>query len=483
MPRSSPRTRNVVPGSSAIFNRRVSSRRVALIVASAMFMEQMDGTVLATALPTMAHSFHTSALHMNVALTSYILSLAVFIPASGKIADRFGMSAVFRGAIALFTFGSVLCALAPDLSLLVAARVVQGIGGAMMIPVGRLVLLQTNSKSELVTAMAWLQVAATCGPCLGPPVGGFIVTHFAWNWIFYINVPIGILGFVLTSLYIKDVRKAGPVRFDFIGMALSGVALASLMCGIELASRGFGSYFVALTLMVLGGAATILYCGHARRHPHPTLDFRLMRIPTFRISVLAGTCSRIVAGAVPFLLPMMLQLGFGLSAEQSGVITFSSAAGSLAMKAAAPRVLRWIGFRTTMVWVGLGATLFSAGIAFFRPDWPMPLIYGVLLIGGFLQALQFMAYNTVAYADVPSAQMSAATSFYATFQQLALGLGIALSAASLGLSSRLFRHSTLHFSDFTGAFLVVSAVALVAPLLSVRMKRNAGDELIWRHAS
>lgn len=460
--------------------RAASVRTIALIVASAMFMEQMDGTVLATALPTMARSFHTNPLHMNVALTSYLLSLAVFIPASGKVADRFGARGVFRAAIALFTLGSVLCAQAPTVPFLVAARILQGVGGAMMVPVGRLVLLRSSSKSELVTAMAWLQVPSTIGPILGPPIGGFIVTYFDWRWIFYINVPVGILGIVLASLYIEDVREAGRVRFDFAGMALSGVALASLMWGIEMASRGFGSPATALVLVLVGATCAVLYRRHARHHPQPVLNFRLMRIPTFRVSVLAGTCSRIVVGAVPFLLPMMLQLGFGFSAAQSGLVTFSSAAGSLAMKAAAPRVLRRIGFRNTMVWVGLIATLFAASTAFFRPDWPIALIYALLLAGGFLQSLQFMAYNTIAYADVPRGQMSAATSFYTTFQQLALSLGIAISAASLAFSSALRGHATLQLNDFTAAFLTVATVALLAPALSLGMKPTAGDELSGR---
>ncbi|HET6606193.1 MAG TPA: MFS transporter [Rhodopila sp.] len=471
------------PRSRNLSRQTVSVRSVALIVASAMFMEQMDGTVLATALPTMARSLGTDPLHMNVALTSYLLSLAVFIPASGKVADRLGARNVFRAAIALFTLGSILCAQAPDLSFLVASRILQGIGGAMMVPVGRLVLLRTSSKSELVTAMAWLQIPSSIGPILGPPIGGFIVTYFDWRWIFYINVPIGILGIVLVTLYIEDVRATGRVRFDIIGMVLSGVALACLMWGIEMASRGFGSGRESLALLAVGAALAVLYRRHARRHPQPVLSFRLMRIPTFRISVLAGSCSRIAVGAIPFLLPMMLQLGFGLSALQSGLITFTSAAGSLAMKALAPHVLRRIGFRNTMVWIGLPATLLLASIAFFQPGWPLLVIYGLLLAGGFLQSLQFIAYNTIAYADVPPGQMSAANSFYTTFQQLTLSLGIAVSAASLAFSSRLHGHAGLQLGDFTCAFLVVAAVALVAPLLSLTMKPNAGDELSGHHAS
>ena len=262
----------------------------ALIVAAAMFMEQVDGTVLATALPTMARSFDTEPLRMNVALTSYLLSLAVFIPISGTAADRFGARTVFRAAIGLFTIGSILCAQSGTLSFLIAARIVQGIGGAMMVPVGRLVLLRTASKSELVTAMAWLMIPATIGPVVGPPIGGFIVDALDWRWIFYINVPIGLVGLLLVTLFIDDVREKEPGRFDFPGFVLSGTALACLMFGLELASRGVGSLLVTGALLGVGTVATLLYWRHSRGHPHPILDFGLMRVPTFAISVLPGHC-------------------------------------------------------------------------------------------------------------------------------------------------------------------------------------------------
>jgi EmrB/QacA subfamily drug resistance transporter len=457
-----------------------SARTVALIVASAMFMEQLDGTVLATALPTMARSLGTDPLHMNVALTAYLLSLAVFIPASGKVADRFGARPVFRAAIGLFTVGSILCAQAPTLPFLVGARILQGIGGAMMVPVGRLVLLRSSSKSELVNAMAWLQIPSTIGPLLGPPVGGFIVTYLSWHWIFYINVPVGILGMFLVSRYIADVRETGRIRFDLAGMAMSGVALASLMWGVEMGSRGVGSRALALGLVIVGAIAATAYAVYARRHPQPVLDLRLMRIATFRISVFAGTLSRIAVGATPFLLPMMLQLGFGVTAAESGVITFASSVGSLAMKACAPAMLRKLGFRNTLIWVGLLATVLIFAIAAFRPGWPMAAIYAVLLVQGFASSLQFMAYNTIAYADVPRRRMSAATSFYTTFQQLSLSLGIAVSAAALAAASGLAGHATLQLSDFTIAFLVVGCVAMMAPLVSTRLRPDAGDELSGR---
>ncbi len=459
----------------------ISPRTTALIVASALFMEQLDGTVLATALPTMARSFNVDALHMNVALTAYLLSLAVFIPASGKAADRFGTRTVFRAAIGLFTIGSILCAQAPTLAFLVAARILQGIGGAMMVPVGRLVLLRSVSKADLVAAMAWLMIPATIGPILGPPVGGFIVSYLDWRWIFYINVPIGIVGIVLVTLFIEDVREPGRVNFDLVGLLFSGIALSCLMFGLEMASRGVGSRWLTGGLVAAGVISAVLYFLHARRHPQPVLDFRLMRIPTFRISVLSGTLSRIAVGAMPFLLPMMLQIGFGMSAARSGGITFVGSAGSLVMRVVAPRLLRQMGFRNVLVWIGVVATLLLALCAGFRPGWPMMAIYAVLLVGGFFQSLVFIGYNTIAYADVPRAQMSSATSFYTTFQQMSLTLGIATSAALLAASIGWHGHAQPALIDFSVAFLGVSAVSILAPLVSLALPRAAGAELSGHH--
>ena len=458
----------------------VSVRFTALVVASAMFMEQLDGTVLATALPTMARSFGVAPLQMNVALTAYLLSLAVFIPASGKAADRFGTRTVFRAAIALFTLGSILCGLSGSLPELVAARILQGIGGAMMVPVGRLVILRSVERSELVSAMTWLMVPAMIGPILGPPVGGFIVTALDWRWIFYINVPVGALGMVLATLYIRDIKETGPVDFDGWGLVLSGVSLSCLMFGLELASRGAASLPVTVAIVAAGLLTGWLYLRHSRRTPNPVLDFALMRVPTFGLSVIGGGLTRIAAGAVPFLLPMMLQLGFGMSALQSGLITFASSAGSLVMKPAAMPVLRRWGFRSVMVWNGLTSTVFLAAIASFRPSWPVVLIYAVLLVGGFFQSLQFTAYNTIAYADIERGRMSSATSFYTTFQQLMLTLGICTAAAALAGSLAITGHPQPLLSDFSAAFAVVALISLAASPTCARLPRDAGDELSGR---
>ncbi len=453
-------------------------RTTALIIASALFMEQLDSTILATALPTMARTFGVSPLHMGAALTSYLLGLAVFIPASGYIADRFGARRIFSLAIVVFTFGSILCGQASSLPFLVAARVLQGIGGAMMVPVGRLVLLRTISLRDMVQAMAYFTIPALLGPVVGPPLGGFLVDYLSWRWIFYVNIPIGLLGLALTHRYIPDIREAPRGPFDLMGFLLSGLSLSCLVFGLELASRGetAAPNVLALTLG-LGLLAGLGYVFHARRTSHPILDFSLMKVPTFGLSVAAGSLSRITGGSLPFLLPLMMQVGFGYSAARSGAITFATATGALVMKFAGPRILRRFGFRRTLVWNGLIASGFLALCAAFRPGWPHLLVYGVLLAGGFFQSLQFTAYNTVAYADIPQSRISLATSFYATFQQLMLSMGICFASGTLALSMSLGHHTHATLPDFSVAFLAVTAVSVLASPLCLRLSPNAGDAM------
>lgn len=458
--------------------RRRGNRTVALIVGSALFMEQLDGTILTTALPEMARSFDALPTNMNVALTSYLLALAVFIPVSGKIADRFGARTVFCSAIALFTVGSVLCGVSGSLPALVASRVLQGIGGAMMLPVGRLVLLRSVSKAELVSAMTWLMVPAQIGPIVGPPLGGFIVTYLSWRWIFFINVPIGLLGVVLAWRRIGNTREPGRIDFDLLGLILSGLSLACLVFGLETLSRGESSTGLASGAILAGLASGMLYVRHARTHPQPILDFSLMALPTFSVSVIGGGLSRIAAAAIPFLLALMLQVGFGWTAAASGLVTFASSAGSLLMRFAAQPILRRWGYRNVMIWNGIVASAFLAATAALRPGWPVAAIYALLLTGGFFQSLQFIAYNTIAYSDIPAPRMSAATSFYATFQQLNLTLGICVAAGSLAASSALWGHPYPMVPDYSMAFLLVTGISLLAGPICMRLPGSAGQQLI-----
>ena len=465
-------------GAAAAPARRFTNTQVtALIVACALFMQTLDGTVVATALPAMAQAFGSDPVHMNVALTSYLLSLAVFIPASGWTADRFGARTVFRAAIAVFTIGSVLCGMADSLAYLVAARILQGVGGAMMVPVGRLLLLRTAAKHELVGAMALLSMPALFGPVLGPPLGGLFVTYLSWRWIFDINLPIGILGIGLVTWFVPNVRQPGAAKLDVLGLVLSGFGLASTLFGLETVSHSVVPHWLSFSALGAGLFSGLLYVLHGRKHPAPLLDVGLMRIPTFMVSVVGGTLFRIGVGATPFLLPLMLQVGFGDSALRSGLITFASSAGAIVMKPATTRALRWFGFRDTLLVNGLLSGIMLVACAAFRPAWPAAAIYLVLLVGGFLRSLQFTAYNTIAYADIPPARMSAATSLYATLQQVSLTLGVTAAAGSLEATMALTGRTTPITIDFAIAFLAVGGVALFAAPVSLLMPRSAGAEL------
>jgi EmrB/QacA subfamily drug resistance transporter len=461
-------------------------RVIAIVIASSLFMEQLDATVLTTALPTMAESFGVKALHMSIALTAYLLSLAIFIPASGWIADRYGARKVFCTAIGIFTLGSILCGLATSLNFLVAARLLQGLGGAMMVPIARLILLRNVAKSDFISAMSWMLVPALIGPILGPPVGGLIVTYLNWRWIFFVNIPIGIIGIVLATILVADSKEPPAGRFDYIGLILAGIALSCLTFGAEMVTRGALSPQAATLVFGVAAIGTLLYFLHARRLKRAAmpsdaiLDMSLMRIPTFSLSVLAGGFTRITGGATPFLLPMMMQIGFGMSAAQSGFITFVNAIGFMLMKAASTPMLRRYGFRKTMIWNAIIASSCIALYATFRPGWPLWAMYIVLLLGGFFQSLQFAAYNTIAYADIPRPRMSQATSFYATFQQLALSLGICVASGALHFSVTWSGHETATLSDFSIAFLVVTGISLLASPVSLAFPRNAGDQMRGR---
>lgn len=458
------------------------TRLTAVIVACALFMQNLDGTIIATALPTMARAFGYDPVRMNVALTSYLLSLTVFIPASGWVADRYGSRNVFRAAIVVFTLGSVLCGVSNGLPELVASRVLQGLGGAMMVPVGRLLLLRTAAKTELVAAMAWLTVPALIGPVVGPPLGGFIVTYFDWRWTFFINIPVGVIGIVAVTAYIEDFREPPKGKFDINGLVWSGLAMICGMIGMETVARSLVPGYVTIGMIAGGLAFAFCYYLHARRCDAPLLDFTLMRLPSFGLSFTAMMLFRTGIGAIPFLLPMMLQVGFGDAAVESGLITFASSAGALVMKPAAQYALRMFGFRDTLIWNGIASAIMLAACAAFRPTWPAAAIYAVLLGGGFLRSLQFTAYNTLAYSDVPRPRMSAATSLYTAGQQLAATIGVTIGALSLEVARALSHHQAPQNGDFSAAFVVVAVMTACAVPFAVFMSAEAGDDLTGRHA-
>ena len=446
---------------------------IPLIVACALFMENMDSTVIATALPAIALDLGEDPVALKLALTTYLITLAVFIPASGWTADRFGARTTFVCAIAVFTIGSILCGAVTSLHGFVAARALQGLGGAMMVPVGRLVLLRSVEKRELLGALAWLTVPGLIGPVVGPPLGGFITTYAHWRWIFWLNVPIGFLGIALALAFIANTREVERPPFDFAGFALSGYGLGALMFGLTAAGRGLISPRVDAVLVVTGALALAGYVRHARAAPRPIIDLRLLRIPTFRAAVVGGSLFRVGIGAIPFLLTLMLQIGFGLSPFAAGSLTFAAAAGAMLMKFTAPPIIQRFGFRFILTANAFISAAFTAVIGLFTPATSYALILVLLLAGGFSRSLQFTSLNALAYADIEPAAMSRATSFSGAAQQLAITLGVAIGAAMLEFS-RAGRGGPLLTSDFPLAFVVVAAISGSAWFIFRTLNRDAG---------
>jgi EmrB/QacA subfamily drug resistance transporter len=456
---------------------------VPLVVATALFMENLDSTVIATALPAISRSLGENPLHLNLAITSYLLSLAIFIPVSGWMADRFGARTIFRAAIVVFMLGSVACGLANSLPELVAARILQGIGGSMMTPVGRLILLRSIPKAGLVQAMSYLTVPALIGPVIGPPLGGFIVTYLDWRWIFFINIPIGIAGIIAVTLLIENVREESVPPLDLRGFILIGLGLAGLIFGFETVGREVLPLNVTLGLLVGGAICSLLYLWHSRRAKAPIVDLDLLRLPTFRAAVLGGLLFRMGIGALPFLLPIMLQLGFGLSALQSGLLTFASAAGAMTMKMTAGPIIRTFGFRRVLLANAVISGLFLMSYALFRPHTSHLVIFAALLAGGFFRSLQFTAINTLSYADVPSPRMSKATSFASMMQQLSLSIGVAVGALLLHVTLSLRGAVEVGPQDFVPAFLTVGVLSIASLLCFLPLARDAGAEVSGHRAA
>jgi EmrB/QacA subfamily drug resistance transporter len=437
-------------------------RILPLVVASALFMENMDSTIIATSLPAMARDLGSSPVSLKLAFTTYLLTLTVFLPISAWVSDKFGAKRVFRWAMIVFTLSSLSCAAAPNLTWLVIARAFQGLGGAMMVPVGRIIVLRTIPKSELVNAMAWLTVPALIGPLVGPPVGGFITTYFSWHWIFWMHLPIGILGLVLTGLYMQEYPPQEVPQLDVRGFILSGLGLCLTVFGITIAGRDLLSIPQTLGLVVLGLGLIVAYVIHARRVPNPILDIRLLHVDTLRISILAGSFYRVAAGAVPFLLPLLLQIGFNLTPFESGIITCVSAAGALLMKLLAARALRTFGYRQLLIFNGIASCVFMGAIGLFRETTPLLVIYGVLLLGGLARSMQFTSLNSIAYADIANKDIARANGLYTVAQQLSLALGVALAAIILEVSQALRGGAELAQADFSTAFIVVALSGLLA---------------------
>ena len=451
---------------------------ISILVAGAFFMENLDGTVIVTALPQMAKSFGVHPVDLSIAVSAYILAMAVLIPASGWLADRFGAKTIFASAIVVFTLASVLCGLAPTLAFFVAARVLQGIGGAMMVPVGRLVVLRSAKKEEIISAIGLIVWPGLAAPVVGPPIGGFITTYFSWHWIFFLNVPLGIVAlYFALRLVPQGEKEAKP--FDWLGFALTGAACFAVMLGIQFISAE-SIDLLSTSLCLLGGVLLGgLAVWHARREPHPLVDFAALRYKSYALTVWGGTLFRASIGAIPFLLPLLFQIGFGLNAFQSGLLVLAVFAGNITMKIFTTGTLNRFGFRRVLV---INGFLNAAGLlacALISPTTPVPAIMALLFFTGLTRSMQFTTLATIAYADVPQHEMNGANTLQNVVQPIGFALGIAVAALALRAGALIFPSAagTLTMPQFHTAFLIIGLIALIAVFDTLGIATDTGDAL------
>jgi len=449
------------------------------VVAVALFMEQLDTTIVNTAVPAMAESLQVTPLSLKAVVASYILSLAVCIPVSGWMADRYGTRRVFSIAAGLFTFSSVLCGLALNAPMLVAARILQGVGAAMMMPVGRLTIIRTFPKSELLRAMNFVIIPALIGPLLGPTVGGLIVHWVSWRYIFFVNVPMGLLALWLAHRHMPDYRGDAARPLDVVGLGSFGSGTALLSWLLEI----FGEHRIdatsAAVLLLLCVSLLAAYVWHARETPHPLLRLRLFRVRTFRISVMGGFVTRLGVGGMPFLLPLLYQLGLGLPAWQSGLLMMPAAAAAMGMKIIAPRVLARFGYRRILivntVMIGCVISLFSL----VNPATPIALIVLLGLSMGFFNSLQFTSMNSMAYADIDTPDSSMASTIASSLQQMSMSFGLACGSLIAGWylgdlpqTDRVAVTTALHH-----AFLTLAGLTILSSLSFWSLRPGDGESV------
>ncbi|MDQ7989554.1 MAG: DHA2 family efflux MFS transporter permease subunit [Candidatus Dactylopiibacterium sp.] len=452
------------------------NRYMVWLVAGAFFMELLDSTIITTAMPQMAASFGTDPLHLSAGMSAYLLALAVFIPLSGWMADRFGARQVFGGAILVFTLASLLCSVSGSLAQFTAARILQGFGGAMMVPVGRMVVLRATPKDKLVTAIAMLTWPALGAPVLGPVLGGWITTHLSWHWIFLINIPLGLIGFGLT-LWLIDGQPGGRRPFDTPGFFLSGIGCSAIMYACELASHTpFSPTRVALSALV-GSVALWAGVRHFRRCAHPLVDLSAFQVVTFRATMRSGSLFRMTINAAPFLMPMMFQLAFGFSATEAGLMLLALFAGNIAMKPLTTPWMRAWGFRRVLIVNGL---LVVAGFLLCIPlaaDTPRWLIMAVLFFTGLSRSMQFTALSTFSFCDITPERMSGASTLSSILVQMSAGLGVALAAVILRVAQIGFpAEAGLAMSPdaFRVAFVLMALVSLAGLRDLLPLPANAG---------
>ena len=452
----------------------------ALLVAGAFFMEFLDGTVIATALPDMARDFGVTAVELNIGISAYPITLAVLIPASGWIADRFGARAIFTLALAIFTLASVFCGLSTEVHIFVAMRILQGVGGALMVPVGRLAVLRTTPKHQLIKAIATLTRPALVAPIIGPPLGGFITRYASWHWIFFINVPLGLAAIILSLRIIPDIRETERRSFDLSGFITTSVAMVSLVTAMERLGDRQPQIWPTLALAALGFGCLLYSIRHFRRAVAPMVRLDALQVPTFRVTMYGGSLFRASISAVPFLLPLLFQVGFGMDPFHSGLLVLAVFVGNLTIKPATTPLIRWLGFRRLLLINGALNVCSLLACALLTPQTPVWAIMLILYLGGVFRSIQFTGVSTLAFADVPAAQMSDANTLFSTASQLAVGLGITLGAIGIRLGEQV--GDWLHLTELPGisfrlSFVFIALICLVGMIDSLHLAKTAGSSV------
>jgi EmrB/QacA subfamily drug resistance transporter len=459
-----------------------TKRLLPWLVAVAFFMQSLDTTILNTAVPTIAQAMDVTPLNMKSVLASYTLSLAVFIPISGWMADRFGTRRVFASAIGLFTLGSVLCGVSTNINMLVACRVLQGMGGAMMVPVGRMTMVRTFPKSELITAMSFVSIPSLVGPMLGPVIGGLIVHYLHWSVVFFVNIPVGLVGLYLVWRFLPDYREEKTHPLDVLGLILFGSGVALLSYVLEVFGENSLGDLEILGLLALSALLLTGYGINAMHNRHPLLLLGLFQLRTFRASVVGSFFSRLGLGGIPFLFPLLYQIGFGYSAIQSGLLVMPQAMAAMGLKVIVPRILARFGYRNVLVAntliLGVLIMLFAT-IDVGTPAWRIALQAFIL---GFFTSTQYTSMNTLVYADVTAQQTSAASTIASTGQQMSISFGVAAASliAALFVPESLRSNPTALIHGVHQAFIVLGVMTMASLVIFMSLRKDDGGA-VSRH--
>lgn len=443
---------------------------ITVVVGIAFLMESLDVTIVTTAIPDMANALHVDVVQLNIAISAYILTMAIFIPISGWCADRFGSRKIFVTALTVFTFGSILCGVSNDFSMLIISRIIQGLGGALMTPVGRLILLNSFPRSQLVKAMTYTTLPALIGPIIGPLLGGYLTTYISWRWIFFVNIPFGVIGIFLALRFLSSQKKIKNSTFDFKGYTIFAVGIGLVEWALESVNRGF--IVKALTFMGLAIFLIFIYWRRSRFHTYPAVDLRLLKQRAFGIATLGGGLSRIAMNGPVYLIPLLLQIGLGMSPMESGAFTFLSVWGVLLVRLLIGRMLRFVGFRMLLVGGALSCSVVLASFALIHSQTPLWFIAMDITLFGLVRAVQFMTSNTLAYAEIEEQFLSRATSLGGLLQQLTVTFGVSASAVFLSFFSKGSSHPSLN--DFHYAFLSLAILPLFSLPLILRLHQEDG---------